>query len=126
MIIQGTHGVFVVIDLQKKIPSNSKFYPSRDWRSKNASKSKIKSTGKSLECLKDDWPRKRKRTLSTGSNGDMSISSKDANFVICLRYNAMLFLDFLGSNEMIVVEKPWAPIFESLPDPLVSKTFALA
>ena len=74
-----------------------------------------------------DWTSKRKRSRST-SCGDNVVKEEpsETNFTICLRYNAMLFLEFIGKNEMIVVEQPWAPIFDALPDPLVSKTYGLA
>ena len=114
-----------MIDLQKKIPTNSSFFPTRDWRSRRARKERqLVVSGKDSGQGEQKWQRTRKRSLSTGSAGDELTG--DSNFIICLRYNAMIFLDFIDANEMVVVEQPWSPIFESLPDPLVSRTFGLA
>lgn len=43
---------------------------------------------------------------------------ENRNFTTCLRYSGMIFLDFLGDNELVVVEQPWLGIVNSLPDAL--------
>jgi hypothetical protein len=35
---------------------------------------------------------------------------------ICLQYNGMLYMNFLGPKEMVVVEQPWLEVVETFPD----------
>jgi len=59
---------------------------------------------------------------STPSNWQKGVIKKtetlNSNFTICLRYSGVIFLDFLGKNEMVVVEQPWLGIVNALPDAL--------
>lgn len=38
-----------------------------------------------------------------------------AQFIKIHRYQPLMFLDFVGDDEMVVVERPWFGILESLP-----------
>lgn len=40
------------------------------------------------------------------------------NFTICLRYSGIIFHDFIGNNEMVVVEQPWMSVVDTLPNAL--------
>lgn len=42
---------------------------------------------------------------------------------VCLHYNSMLYLDFIGDNEMVVVEQPWLRVISSLPDALHRRVY---
>jgi U3 small nucleolar RNA-associated protein 4 len=38
------------------------------------------------------------------------------NCSICLQYNGILYLNFVGQREMVVVEQPWLEVVETFPD----------
>jgi hypothetical protein len=42
---------------------------------------------------------------------------------ICLHYNSMLHLDFLGPNQMIVVEQPWLRVISTFPEALQRRVY---
>jgi hypothetical protein len=45
------------------------------------------------------------------------------NCTVCLHYNSMLHLDFLGANEMIVVEQPWLRVISTFPEALQRRVY---
>ena len=45
------------------------------------------------------------------------------NCIICLRYNSMLYMDFIEDNEMLVVEQPWLSVVASFPEALERKMY---
>lgn len=47
------------------------------------------------------------------------------NCTVCLQYNGMLYLDFVGQNEMVVVEQPWLEVVETLPEALQRRVYGL-
>jgi hypothetical protein len=47
------------------------------------------------------------------------------NCSICLQYNGMLYLNFVGQNEMVVVEQPWLEVVETLPEAIQRRVYGL-
>jgi len=47
----------------------------------------------------------------------------NSNFTICLRYDSILFQDFIADKEMVIVEQPWLSILEALPDALSRRVY---
>ena len=47
----------------------------------------------------------------------------NTNFTICLKYNEILYQDFIAENEMVIVEEPWMSILEGLPDALARRVY---
>ncbi len=45
------------------------------------------------------------------------------NCTICLHYNGILYMDFLGPEQMVVVEQPWLPIVATFPDALQRRIY---
>lgn len=45
------------------------------------------------------------------------------NCTICSHYKNMLYTDFLGPNEMIIVEQPWSTIVETFPAALQRRIY---
>jgi hypothetical protein len=45
------------------------------------------------------------------------------NCTICLHYNGILYMDYLGPNQMVVVEQPWLPIVSTFPDALQRRIY---
>jgi len=65
-----------------------------------------------------------------GGGGDCSGNESDAddgvenrNFAITLQYRPVIFADFLGPRELVVVEEPWLKIMQRLPDPIFRQRF---
>ncbi|ACI65996.1 predicted protein [Phaeodactylum tricornutum CCAP 1055/1] len=65
--------------------------------------------------------RKRKRSLSVTSSDEVDQSA--AACTCCLRYNSMLFVDFVDENEMVVVEQPWMSVVATFPQGLQRKVY---
>jgi len=42
---------------------------------------------------------------------------------MCLRYNSMLYMDFVSDNEMVVVEQPWLNVVATFPDALQRRVY---
>jgi len=95
--IMGGPSWFCSIDLSSPVPLRSKPYPldhfkARTWQPK------IDYTHSKPEIKRRD--------------------DLNKNFTICLRYAGIIFQDFLGDNEMVIVEQPWLSIVNALPDAL--------
>lgn len=72
-----------------------------------------------------DKKRKRQSKGQGGKdrrNNDASVAGS-GNCTICLRYNSMLFMDFISKNEMLVVEQPWLNVVASFPAALERKMY---
>jgi hypothetical protein len=49
--------------------------------------------------------------------------SNSRNCTVCLHYNSMLHFDFLGNDEMVVVEQPWLRVIANFPEPLQRRVY---
>lgn len=45
------------------------------------------------------------------------------NCTVCLNYNSMLHLDFLGDDEMVVVEQPWLRVIATFPEAMQRRVY---
>ena len=61
----------------------------------------------------DRWAQKNDVPLFTTSNILLLFS----------RYRPVIFADFLGADELLIVEEPWLKIMQKLPDPLFRQRF---
>jgi hypothetical protein len=61
---------------------------------------------------------KRKRE----SNNPEELANR-SNCMVCLRYNSMLYMDFLDEKEMLVVEEPWLNVVATFPEALERKLY---
>jgi hypothetical protein len=67
---------------------------------------------------------KRKRpTITSGAIEEKEKDKKKSEAVLCLRYNSMLHLDFVGPREMIVVEQPWLNVVANFPEALQRRIY---
>jgi U3 small nucleolar RNA-associated protein 4 len=96
-VLQGSFGAFVAMDMDKKFPTQSKVYPERHVRGK-----------------------RRKRSYSESGE---QIKSTETSCTVCLRYNGVLCMDFVASNEMVVVEQPWLSVVATFPDALQRRVY---
>ena len=83
--------------MNKSMPTHSRIFPETHVRGK-----------------------KRKRQQSK-DNEDADIDN--GNCTICLRYNSMLYMDFISKNEMLIVEQPWLNVVASFPAALERKVY---
>ncbi len=67
----------------------------------------------------DDGTKKRKRNPTT----EPRLAPDSRNCSICLHYNGMLYLNFIGQKEMVVVEQPWLDVVETFPDAIQRKIY---
>jgi hypothetical protein len=58
-----------------------------------------------------------------GGHEDDLTNDLNRNFAITLKYRPVLFADYLGPGELLVVEEPWLKIMQRLPDPLFRQRF---
>ena len=47
------------------------------------------------------------------------------NCTVCLRYNSMLYMDFIQANEMLVVEQPWLTVMATFPEALHRRIYGV-
>ena len=85
------------------MPTHCRVFPETHVRGK---KRKRQSSGQASGSLKDD--------ATVANNG---------NCTICLRYNSMLYMDFIAKNEMLIVEQPWLSVVASFPEALERKVY---
>ena len=107
-IVKGSFGTFCVIDVTKKLPRHCRVVPERHVRRRKRSRSNS-FTAESNEL---------------GHAGKPSDDDSDCkNCTICLRYNSMLYLDFCGPDEMVVVEQPWLHVVATFPEALQRRVY---
>jgi len=58
---------------------------------------------------------------STDSNRDTK--KENRNFRLFTRFQPLLYLDFVGPNKLITVERPWLNVISHFPDPLHRKKY---
>jgi U3 small nucleolar RNA-associated protein 4 len=105
--ILGSHGYFCVVDMDQPVPDKSYMFPPDHLRAKRQ------------EQIRDDDmpgppPQKKMKVQDPVTN---------TNFTICLKYNEILYQDFIAENEMVIVEEPWMSILEGLPDALARRVY---
>jgi hypothetical protein len=99
---QCSFGAFVVMDMKKDFPNCCKVFPETHVRSKR--KRPTPTSAPELEEKNND-------------------KNKKSEAVLCLRYNSMLHLDFVGPREMIVVEQPWLNVVANFPEALQRRVY---
>lgn len=93
--ILASFGAFSVVNTALPLPDRCKISPERHLRGK-------------------------KRKLDEKGGKD---AANNPNCAICMRYNSMLYTDFISEEEMVVVEQPWLNVFATLPGALERKMF---
>jgi len=69
--------------------------------------------------------RKRSMSVSEKEREDATAEKEEVQTTctMCLRYNSMLYMDFVADNEMVVVEQPWLNVVATFPDALQRKVY---
>jgi hypothetical protein len=60
-----------------------------------------------------------------GNRAD-SVSQPDeikSTATVCLRYNSMLYMDFIDGSEMIIAEEPWLNIVATFPAAMARRVY---
>ena len=109
--IKSGHTWFCAVDMSQPIPLNSNIFPSNHI--------KIRKATSAYYPGHQEYSRKRKHPNAT----EVQNSRDNKNLTICMRYVGMLFMDFLDSNELVIVEQPWVDIAKSLPRSLQRKLY---
>lgn len=97
----ATFGSFCAVDLSQPLPEQARVFPPEHVRGK----------------------RKRKQRSEGQDQEPPSAAQLNTNCTICLRYNGMLFIDFIDANEMLVVEQPWLNVVRNFPAALERKVY---
>jgi hypothetical protein len=67
--------------------------------------------------------RKRSQSVSERRSGDGDQDARAKACTMCLRYNNMLFMDFVDEHEMQVVEQPWLTVVVTFPQALQRRIY---
>ena len=54
-----------------------------------------------------------------------AVANFNSNFRMIRDFSSVVLLDFLGENELLVLENPWESVKESLPDVLDRKQYGV-
>jgi len=104
--MQGSFGAIVAMNTEENFPQQCRVFPETHVR-----------RGKK---------RKRSRSLSesqSADEGDVAEANKETTCAMCLRYNSMLYMDFVDNDEMVIVEQPWLNVVATFPDALQRKVY---
>ncbi|KAL7456193.1 hypothetical protein ACHAWC_007712 [Mediolabrus comicus] len=107
-LILGAHGFFCHVDLHQPVPDRANMFPPDSLRAKRIQIPNSEET--SMHSLRHQ----EKKNANLGTN---------SNFTVCLRYDCILFQEFVEDNEMVIVEQPWMSILEDLPDALSRRVY---
>lgn len=81
------------------------------------------------ECLTypETHVRGRKRRLNIVAEDSGTEATDEETKVVCcklcLRYNSMLYLGYVESDEMLVVEQPWLSVVATFPEALQRRVY---
>jgi U3 small nucleolar RNA-associated protein 4 len=107
-LILGAHGFFCHVDLHQPVPDRANMFPPDSLRAKRI------QIPNSEETSMHSPRHQEKKNANLGTN---------SNFTVCLRYDCILFQEFVEDNEMVIVEQPWMSILEDLPDALSRRVY---
>jgi hypothetical protein len=62
--------------------------------------------------------KRRKRASSVSKFGEMKSTA-----TVCLRYNSMLYMDFIDGDEMVIAEEPWLNIVATFPAAMARRVY---
>lgn len=99
--LQGSFGAIVAINTDEEFPQQCRIFPETHVRGTK---------------------RKRSQSVTEHRDGDQP-SGKSSTCTMCLRYNSMLFMDFVADHELVVVEQPWLNVVATFPDALHRRVY---
>lgn len=116
---QGTHGFFTVVDLDLGLPEGGvKLFPPQHIRNEKQNKrTRSTSVSSTLEVSEND------KSLQQANNDDEDEPPSSKNYTICLKYNDIMYMDFIQKDEMLVIEQPWLSVLDTLPNALERQVY---
>lgn len=105
---QASFGAFCVINISKPLPEHCQMVPESHVRRRK-------------KIMYENGAGHRANKLQKLSKEDPHAS----NCIICLHYNSMLYFDFLGPNEMMVVEQPWLQVVATFPEAVQRRVYGV-
>merc|ERR1712232_1129796 len=121
-LILCSFGIFCVINLKNKMPRHCRILPDRHVRRRRRKQPKrnyapLVSPG----SFQQDRPAGNNQRLQHVYHRKESANSQ--NCTICLHYNSMLYFNFLGPEEMIVIEQPWLQVVATFPEAVQRRVY---
>lgn len=150
--IQASFGTFCVMSLQQHVPRYCRTVPERHIRRRQYKSPEENDTNpwikpRVAKPVTDDEENSGGEAQQTETPQEVELSEEQANkkqridetlpteapkthhgsrnCTICLQYNGMLYLNFVGQNEMVVVEQPWLEVVETLPEAIQRRVYGL-
>jgi len=109
-LLLASFGAFCVINLSKPLPEHCQMVPESHVRRR-----------KKLVYRNNAGAGHRANKMQKLSKEDPNAN----NCIVCLHYNSMLYMDFLGPNEMMVVEQPWLQVVASFPEAVQRRVYGV-
>jgi len=145
-LIMASFGTFCVIDFSKPIPRQCRYVPRRRaWKNRRKYKPIVHeveddpddNTAEVEDEEKKIWLESRvskpaedeystelmSNTATPNAVSDEEIAADRRSCTVCSHYKNMLYTEFLGPKEMIVVEQPWLDVVETFPAALQRRIY---
>eukprot|EP00934_Nitzschia_sp_Nitz4_P008367 Nitzschia sp. Nitz4//scaffold103_size77763//71204//74282//NITZ4_005454-RA/size77763-processed-gene-0.14-mRNA-1//1//CDS//3329532355//8357//frame0 len=114
-LLMSSFGAFVVLDASGDLPKHCRMVPEAHVRrSRKRAREDEKTTRNNFAMFSP-----AKESINRSSSSDAA----SQKCTVCLFYNSMLYMDFLGSDELVVVEQPWLRVISTLPEALQRRVY---
>mmetsp|Transcript_6193 Transcript_6193/g.9316 ORF Transcript_6193/g.9316 Transcript_6193/m.9316 type:complete len:938 (-) Transcript_6193:384-3197(-) len=120
-VIMSSFGAFCVINTQEKMPEHCRIVPEVHVRRKRRKSDQEVNESSFTPLLEPKYFRKSTLPQRKYRKDDPTVR----NCTMCLNYNSMLYLDFMGPGKMVVVEQPWLRVISSFPEPLQRRVYGV-
>lgn len=115
--LQASFGTFCVINIDGTLPQQQcKILPEEHVRRR-----KRRSLTTTHSQVGNYSPRFKNNKKQQQQDEDPNAR----NCIICLHYNSMLYMNFLGPREMIVVEQPWLQVVATFPEAVQRRVYGV-
>lgn len=121
-LIMSSFGAFVVLNLDGQLPKHCRVVPEthvRSRRKRTREEEEPSSIQGRTNAMIFVSPEQKSQNRPHHVNNDPNAR----NCTVCLNYNSMLHLDFLGGDEMLVVEQPWLRVIATFPEALQRRVY---
>jgi hypothetical protein len=139
---KSSFGTFCVIDLDSTMPRYCRTVPEKHIRRRRYRKHAPETNDPWLEprvpkAVTDEDDQEegddqdatttteaKKQKLNDSTSQPVQDPNQSARAcTICLQYNGILYMDFIGEGEMVVVEQPWLEVVETFPEALQRRIY---
>ena len=116
---------YINIDLKQEIPSQSKIVLDKDEKSRNADWNKrLKNYHKAIfnQNYKNVGRDVVEQVFGEEKNEEVS-NSQSKNFKITNRFSSILFMDYIDTDTLLVVENDWNKILKRFPESVYKPSY---